>query len=118
MTPARRHSQVRLARPYLITEGRTLSARHDLDLTTLVQAGTSAAHVNGPERAQIARLCGRGALSIAELSSRVNLPTSITKILVADLIDTGHLSTRTPSAGAARPSEQLLQEILDGLNAL
>ncbi|GLX06643.1 DUF742 domain-containing protein [Microbispora sp. NBRC 16548] len=108
-----------LVRPYVVTHGRVHPSRHVLDLATLVVS------VPDPPPADLAReqrrvlmLCRGGALSIAEISAYLSLPPSVTRVVVADLIDTGHIITRTPAAQAHAPSLELLQEVLDGLRAL
>ena len=42
---------------------------------------------------------------------------SVTKVLLGDLVDSGHISTRAPIPTAELPETQLLQEVLDGLRA-
>ncbi|WP_165990153.1 DUF742 domain-containing protein [Streptomyces sp. YIM 98790] len=118
MTSSRRR-RAGLVRPYVVTDGRAYPSRNTLDLVTLLVA------VNGepltglsPEKRRLVELCRPGSLSVAEVAVHLELPASVTKVLVADLMDSGHIVTRTPIP-TARPSDgRVLQEVLDGLRAL
>ncbi|KND46233.1 MULTISPECIES: DUF742 domain-containing protein [Streptomyces] len=117
MTPRRRPAG-RLVRSYVVTGGRSHPTRNTLDLVTLLIA-TGDLPLAGltPEKRRVAELCRPGALSLAEVAGLLSLPVSVTKVLVADLMDSGHLVTRAP-VPAARPSDAgILQEVLDGLRA-
>lgn len=117
MTPRRRPAE-RLVRSYVVTGGRSHPTRNTLDLVTLL-IGTGDLPLSGltPEARRVTELCRPGALSLAEVAGRLSLPVSVTKVLVADLMDSGHIVTRAP-VPAARPSDaRILQEVLDGLRA-
>ncbi|MFI6333583.1 DUF742 domain-containing protein [Streptomyces sp. NPDC050535] len=115
MTPGRR-SGGRLVRPYVVTEGRSHPSRNTLDLVTLLIAADGPRLTGlSPEKRRLVELCLPGALSVAEVAGHLTLPVSVTKVLVADLMDSGHLVTRAPIP-AARPTDtRVLQEVLDGL---
>ncbi|MCG5217502.1 DUF742 domain-containing protein [Streptosporangium sp. KLBMP 9127] len=109
-------------RPYVVTGGRAHS-RISFDLVSLVitvddkpsggpEAGLS------PEKRSLLALCRGGALSVAEIAAHLALPVAVTKVLIGDLTDSGHIVTRAPASPATRPDIQLLQEVLDGLRAL
>ncbi|MFF9038530.1 DUF742 domain-containing protein [Streptomyces sp. NPDC014892] len=128
MTP--RRPRGRLVRSYVVTDGRAHPTRNTLDLVTLLVAATDLPLTGlNPEKRRVMDLCRPGSLSLAEVASHLELPVSVTKVLVADLMDSGHIVTRAPSptleqrrAGAAlsaaRPSDaKILQEVLDGLRA-
>lgn len=57
------------------------------------------------------------ALSLAEVAGHLELPVSVTKVLVADLMDSGHLVTRAPIPSAGPSDTGILQEVLDGLRS-
>ncbi|MEC4019783.1 DUF742 domain-containing protein [Streptomyces sp. H27-D2] len=128
MTPRRREKG--LVRPYVVTSGRARPTRNTLDLVTLVYATsptpTTAAPGSpdstgpgaGPEARRILALCRGGSLSLAEVAAHLSLPVSITKVLIADLVDHGHLATRAPIPPAQRFDPQLLEEVLRGLRAI
>ncbi|MGW0735160.1 DUF742 domain-containing protein [Streptomyces sp. NPDC002851] len=117
--PPKERRGERLVRPYVVTDGRSQPTRNTLDLVTLLIA-TDDLPLTGlsPEKRGVMELCRRGALSVAEVAGHLALPVSVTKVLIADLMDSGHIVTRAPIP-AAQPSEaRILQEVLDGLRAL
>jgi hypothetical protein len=109
-----------LVRPFAVTRGRAGADLHDLDIITLVVAvrpETDAATLDR-EYGEILRMCQRRPLSIAEIAAKLNLLLAAVKVLVSDLIDSGHLIFRSPPAPAARPDIKLLQAVLDGVRRL
>jgi hypothetical protein len=109
-----------LVRPFAVTRGRAGRDLHGLDILTLVRAARAQADNSGLDREyrEILRLCQHRALSIAEISAHMNLLLAAVKVLVSDLIDTGYLIHRPPSAVTARPDINLLQAVLDGVRKL
>lgn len=107
-----------LVRPFVVTDGRAHPSRNTFDLVTLVIA-TSDLPLTGlaPEKRRVVELCRPGSLSVAEVAGHLRLPVSVTKVLLADLVDAGHILTRAPIPAAELPEAQLLQEVLDGLRA-
>ncbi|MET7638603.1 DUF742 domain-containing protein [Streptomyces sp. NPDC005438] len=107
-----------VVRPYVVTQGRAHPTRNILDPATLVMA-TRDLPLDGlnPEQYRIMALCSGGTLSVAEVASHVSLPLTVTKVLLSDLIDSGHLVSRAPISVAQLPDASLLQEVLDGLRA-
>lgn len=130
MTP-RPRPDGRLVRSYVVTDGRSRPTRNTLDLITLLIAADDRPPTGlNPEKQRVMELCRPGALSLAEVAAHLRLPVSVTKVLVADLMDSGHIVTRTPSPGFPDPTHQgghppaarpfdvgILQEVLDGLRA-
>ncbi|NUU21219.1 MAG: DUF742 domain-containing protein [Streptomycetaceae bacterium] len=107
-----------LVRPYVVTEGRAHPSRNTFDLVTLVYApGDLPMSGLGPEKRRLVELCRPGSLSVAEVAGYLALPVGVVKVLLADLVDTGHILTRAPIPAAELPHVQLLQEVLDGLRA-
>ncbi|MFP8887102.1 DUF742 domain-containing protein [Streptomyces mangrovi] len=117
MTPRRVRTD--LVRQYVITGGRNRPSRntHTLELVTLVTAtGDRPVTELEPEQHRMVRLCRGGYLSVAEVAGHVRLPVSVTTILLADLIDSGHMVARKPPP-VARPTDlDVLEKVLDGLN--
>jgi Protein of unknown function (DUF742) len=109
-----------LVRPFAVTRGRAGKELHGLDILTLVMAARSEADSTGLDREyrEILRLCRHRALSIAEIAAHLDLLLAAVKVLVNDLIDTGYLIHRAPSAVTARPDINLLQAVLDGVRRL
>jgi uncharacterized protein DUF742 len=111
-------------RPYTITHGRTLSARDDLTLITVISTLASPDEQAGarglePEHRLILDQC-RTPCVVAEVAARLKLPVAVTKILIGDLLDSGMVAARPPLAVAVgqRPDIPLLQAVRDGLRRL
>jgi hypothetical protein len=107
-------------RPYALTGGRTRSGA-DLPFETLVkvsQLGQSAAPRLALERKKIAQMCS-SPISIAEISAHLHVPIGVARVLVGDMNEEGLLTTYKPDTSAGeRPTIQLLERVLDGLQAL
>ncbi|WP_406279610.1 DUF742 domain-containing protein [Embleya sp. NBC_00896] len=122
-----------LVRPYTLTRGRTKAVRdEDLTLITLVTTveATPATPPDGPasaarrttresrgrqpEHQRILELC-REPQAIAEIAALIDLPVSITKVLVDDLLRDGLVTVRAPLALARTPDLALLKKVRDGL---
>jgi hypothetical protein len=117
MTPPRKREQG-LVRAYVVTDGRAHPTRNTLDIVTLVNAVTSRPLTGlTPEKRGVMELCRGGALSVAEVAGHLALPISVTKVLISDLIDSGHIISRAAVPQAQLPDAQLLQEVLNGLRA-
>ncbi|MFF7944927.1 DUF742 domain-containing protein [Nocardia gamkensis] len=105
---------------YAVTRGRASSARHELDVITLVVAistGLGLARLE-PEYRDILMLCGEPK-SVAEISAGIRRPLTVTKILVGDLIDDGYVACRSPRRTNADSADiNLLRTVLDGIRAL
>ncbi|MDX6330692.1 MAG: hypothetical protein QOI83_3075 [Streptomycetaceae bacterium] len=117
MTPPRKRERG-LVRPYVVTDGRAHPTRNTLDLVTLVTA-VSNRPLSGlsPEKRGVMELCRGGALSVAEVAGHLTLAISVTKVLLSDLIDSGHITARASIPKAQLPDAQILQEVLDGLRS-
>ncbi|GAB3120857.1 DUF742 domain-containing protein [Streptomyces calidiresistens] len=126
MTPRRQRRD--LVRPHVITGGRASPTRntHRLDLITLLVAvpGTPTTDL-GPEERRIVTLCRGGRLAVVDVSGRLGLPLTVTRVLIGDLLDSGHLVIHTPlptGAPAAEkdtdPDVEILEKLLHGLRAL
>lgn len=107
-------------RPYLLTGGRT---RSDIDLPLEAQiiatpAGQAALGRAGQEREAIISLCA-DQQSVAEISAHLHIHLQVARVLVGDLIGEGFLAVQTaPTQTTDRPDLQLLNRVLDGLQAL
>ncbi|MFI6152852.1 DUF742 domain-containing protein [Kitasatospora sp. NPDC051170] len=120
-----------MVRPYTITRGRTAPDRDDLTLITvlttdepaadaaLARAGRSGTRALQHEHRLILERCRRPA-AVAEVAAGLDLPVSVTKILLGDLIAQGLLKARAPIsvAPAAGMDTGLLSAVRDGLRRL
>ncbi len=107
-------------RPYLLTGGRT-RAEVDLPLEAQILATPKGhASIDGTtmERRQIISLCA-DAQSVAEISAHLHIHLQVARVLVGDLVNEGLVAVQSASPQpSARPDLQLLNRVLDGLQAL
>ncbi|MHB1593285.1 MAG: DUF742 domain-containing protein [Streptosporangiaceae bacterium] len=106
-----------LVRPFVVTGGRARPSRNIFDLVTLVTVARQQTAGLTPEQRRVMQLCQGGALSVAEVASHLALPVSVTKILLSDLVDSGHITTRAAVPETRRLPDPLLRKVLDGLRA-
>ncbi|MER5936993.1 DUF742 domain-containing protein [Streptomyces sp. uw30] len=109
-----------LVRPYVITRGRDLPAEDKFSLITLVTTVSDERQRPtrlSPEEQHLLDMCSGGYLSVAELAGHTQLPLGVLKILLSSLAEGGYLITRAPVPRARLVDQQLLQEVLDGLQA-
>jgi hypothetical protein len=106
-----------LVRPHVVTDGRAHPTRKTLELLTLVTAVRAASRDMSPEKCQVIEVCTKGVLSIAEVAGHLSLPVAVVKVLVSDLVDTGHILARAAQPPVEIPDEQTLLEVLNGLYA-
>jgi hypothetical protein len=112
----------RLARPYTLTGGRTRPTHTHLDVATMVVVAGSVERRDvdqldlEPELRRIVALCQRPT-SVAEIAARGRVPLTVAKIQLSDLIDRGLLVVGLPPAESALPTLDVLQAVLDGLQA-
>jgi hypothetical protein len=119
MTPRRREAD--LVRSYVITGGRAYPSRPALDPAALVTAADPAPDPTvglDPDRSRLLAVCQGGALSVAETAAHTGLALSVTLVLVADLLDSGHLTAKATPFALDRPDSSVLREVLDGLRRL
>jgi hypothetical protein len=109
-----------VVRHYAMTSGRTRPQRGEFDLITLIMATRNPAQLDGalqPELATIVRL-SQSAVSVAELATRMDLPTGTVRVLLGDLLDRGYIRARSPVPAAQLPTERVFKAVLDGLRSL
>ncbi|MFH0241049.1 DUF742 domain-containing protein [Streptomyces sp. HK10] len=113
-----------LVRPYTITRGRTAPQRDDLTLITVVttagpEEGGPAGRRLEPEHRAIVEQC-REPAAVAEIAAELDLPVSVTKILIGDLVELGRVTTRPPPAAgrSGGPNVEILQAVRDGLQRI
>ncbi|MFB7517277.1 DUF742 domain-containing protein [Streptomyces sp. NPDC056144] len=113
--PGRDDSPDRL---YTLTGGRSSSGSTAFDVVTLVVAECDPVPGMQSEHAAILRLC-RFPTAVVEVAAGLGLPVSITRILLADLHDTGRISARHPRTSTYRlPDHDILEQVLVGLRNL
>ncbi|MEU3019321.1 DUF742 domain-containing protein [Nocardiopsis sp. NPDC007018] len=109
-----------LVRPYTMTRGRTRpgSAGRGLDLITIVMAARERDdRPRDPELQAILTLCRRP-ISVAEISARLDIPLTVVKVLLGDLVAQGDVHTRAAMPVTQLPEKKVLQAVLDGIRRL
>lgn len=118
-----------MVRPYTITRGRTAPERDDFSLITVLTTADEAVDEHGtplrggrlqPEHRMILDRCRRPA-AVAEVAAGLDLPVSVTKILLADLVGQGLLLARAPlmvARASGGADMGLLAAVRDGLRRL
>ncbi|PBC76934.1 uncharacterized protein DUF742 [Streptomyces sp. TLI_235] len=118
-----------MVRPYTITRGRTAPERDDFTLITLLTTVQEPVDAYGapvrpgrlqPEHRMILDRCRRPA-AVAEVAADLDLPVSVTKILLGDLVEQGLLTARAPisvARAAGGADRGLLAAVREGLRRL
>jgi hypothetical protein len=109
-----------VVRPYALTKGRTLpSGGASFGLIDVVVATNERPSVNfrpGPEHRRILAMCRRPT-PIVDLTSEIDLPLGVVRVLLGDLTSEGML--RVLSSQRQQVTDQrLLRMVLDGLESL
>lgn len=105
-------------RPYTVTNGRTHPTT-TLDLMSFVRAtgrGKIPADRLQHEHAEALRLC-HSPTSVAEVAASMRQSVMVTKVLLSDLIESGAVTTRLPTAPDSTHPDHL-EALLDGLRQL
>ena len=110
-----------LVRPYTLTAGRT-DTTVDLPLEAPLQTLQSALFHQWPPndvRGKIVQLCVDHP-SVAEVSSRLDLPLGVARVLVGDLVTSGYLQVQATLTERSTRDErrELIGRTLRGLRAL
>lgn len=109
-----------VVRPYAMTFGRTRPAKGSFDLTAIIAANRPASALgsgHGPEHVAIIRMCQQP-LSVAEVAAYLDLPLSVVRVLLGDLLNLDLIVVRQPQPASVRLSDETLEALLDGLRAL
>ncbi|EWM19821.1 DUF742 domain-containing protein [Kutzneria sp. 744] len=109
-----------LVRPFTMTGGRTTPATPMLDITTqVVTVPAVGERINlTPEGQAIVEWCHH-ALPVAELAAHLDVPLTVVKVVISDLIERGYVVVRNPTKTALQdPGADLLKRVLKGVRAL
>jgi hypothetical protein len=107
-------------RLYTVTGGRTLGDDDPFDLVSLIVSERDPAPGMQSEHVRILRTC-QYPTAVVELSSDLDLPVSVVKVLLRDLLDKGSITIRHPvasSAGRHLTDLDMLKQVLVGLQKL
>jgi Protein of unknown function (DUF742) len=109
-----------VVRPYALTKGRTLPSGGAsfglIDVVVATNERPSVAFRPGPEHRRILSMCRRPT-PIVDLTSEIDLPLGVVRVLLGDLTSEGML--RVLSSQRQQVTDQrLLRMVLDGLESL
>jgi hypothetical protein len=109
-----------VVRPYALTKGRTLPSGGAsfglIDVVVATNERPSASFRPGPEHRRILYMCRRPT-PIVDLTSEIDLPLGVVRVLLGDLTSEGML--RVLSSQRQQVTDQrLLRMVLDGLESL
>ena len=109
-----------VVRPYALTKGRTLpSGGESFDLIDVVVATSDRMPEHfrpGPEHRRLLSLC-RLPTPIVDLTSEIDLPLGVVRVLLGDLISEGLVRVLSTQKQPAT-DQRLLRMVLDGLESL
>ena len=110
-----------LVRPYSLTSGRTRPAV-ELAIEALIQALPEAGNRHwelGDIEATIFAL-SKQSPSVAEIAARVGVPIGVARVLVADLVESGHVQIIATLGEDSSVDErrELIERVLSGLHKI
>lgn len=109
-----------VVRPYAMTSGRTRPAKGTFDLVSIIGATRPVSALgpgHSPEQLAIMRLCQRP-LSVAEVAAHLDLPLSVVRVFLGDLLHQELIMVRQPQFPGRQIGDDVLEAMLDGLRAL
>ncbi|MEV8362213.1 DUF742 domain-containing protein [Streptomyces niveus] len=122
---SRGQHQRRLLPAYLATGAGSAPLPSTLDtLTALRASGVPLAAYHTPVHHRVVELVSGGSLTAVEIAAYLSLPASVGLMLAEQLVSDGLLKASVPipdalaPSRAGRPSLQLMEEVLNGLQSL
>ncbi|MGW2081234.1 DUF742 domain-containing protein [Streptomyces sp. NPDC001939] len=107
-----------MVRSHAATGGEAVPSRNTLDEATLLTPNPSLSHTGlGAQAGRVMGLCSGGKLSVAEVGHYLELPVAVVKVIVSELVDSGHLAAQNP-VRIAEADRSLLEAVLSGLRKL
>ncbi|MGW2560764.1 DUF742 domain-containing protein [Streptomyces sp. NPDC001514] len=112
-----------MVRPYTVTRGRTRpAAEHRIDLmsrvTALDVAGDRPEQRLDHARSSLLELVRRSARPVAEVAADADLPLTVVRVLLVDLVEAGLVRISAPPAHRGSHDPSLLREIVDRLREI
>jgi hypothetical protein len=104
-------------RPFLVTAGRTKSSVEGLQFETLVQTTGLEGSALRFEPARVFALCDT-ATAIAEISAHLEIPIATVKVIIGDLIDSGHIEVHRTIDTTDSDDIQLISRLIEGVRRL
>jgi hypothetical protein len=111
-----------LVRPYSLTSGRTIPAI-DIALEALIQPLAEVLDLDYIELSNEARSIlslSSNSPSVAEIAVHVGVPVGVARVLVADLVEAGHVRIQATLQEDASDAErrELIERVLSGLRGI
>lgn len=110
-----------MVRPYTVTRGRTRpAAEHHIDLMSQVRA----VEWDKPEprldhaRSALLDLVRRAPRPVAEVAADADMPLTVVRVLLVDLVEAGLVRVSEPPARRGTHDASLLREIADRLREI
>ena len=110
---------ITLLRPYLMTSGRSQPVDRTIEIEAQVLTGQFADRAAvglSFESRDIVALC-RQPMSIAEVAARLGLHIGVARVLVADLVASGHVSVERPDL-TQNTNLYMIERVIRGLEAI
>lgn len=107
-------------RLYVITSGRSRGGDEALDSVTLIVTESEPVSGMQSEHVRILQMCRRP-MAVVEIAARLELPVTVVRILLTDLLDAGHITARHPAVAdpaTASVSPAVLEKVLVALHNL
>lgn len=104
-------------RPFLVTAGRTEADIEGLMFETLIESVGDSGDGLVFEPARVFELC-RTATGIAEISAHLNIPIATVKVVVGDLVKSGHVRVYATIDNPDDADVQLMNRIIAGVRNL
>jgi hypothetical protein len=111
---------------YTVTRGRVVGDDDTFDIVSLVVAERDPSPGMQSEHIKILQMC-HAPTALVEIAADLELPISVVKVLLLDLLDTGGITVRHPLPGSAPasvqaglhlPDHDILKQVLLGLQRL
>ncbi|MFG2210476.1 DUF742 domain-containing protein [Streptomyces sp. NPDC048638] len=107
-----------MVRSHAATAGRAVPSRNTVDEASLLTPNPELPHTGlGAQAGRVMGLCTGGKLSVAEVGFYLELPAAVVKVIVSELVDSGHLAAQAP-VRIAETDRSLLEAVLSGLRKL
>lgn len=111
-----------LVRLFAMTAGRARSKNTDqtFDLMATIEANPAAYDepTLSPEQLTILRICRRHPQTVTDIASDSGLPLGVVRVLLGDLVASGHVRVSSPVQPTHLLDTRILREVIDGLRAL
>lgn len=110
-----------MVRPYTVTRGRTRpAAEHHIDLMSQVRAveWDKPAPRLDHARSALLDLVRRAPRPVAEVAADADLPLTVVRVLLVDLVEAGLVRVSEPPARRGTHDPSLLREIADRLREI